>query len=237
MAAGLDVTHLLKNLFYSIANDPGNENISSYISQALPFGNYVFKRYDIISEYIFELDEESYLVVKKYFDEDRDFNTPSYQKMKMNLNIYQNNEYVEILDKFERHVKLACYQRKFILDNVSKANEIAEELLETKTKIYSEFIAILGIFTAISFALMGSIQTFGTVFAKVDNPSTASIGYAIMAGAIYLIIMIVLITVLFVGMQRVINANNDKFPRWIVSTTISAISVLIIVGFILLIIK
>ena len=68
MAAGLDVTHLLKNLFYSIANDPGNENISSYISQALPFGTYVFKRYDIISEYIFELDEESYLVVKKYFE-------------------------------------------------------------------------------------------------------------------------------------------------------------------------
>lgn len=237
MATGIDAASLLKTLFYSIANNPSSENISKNILQTLPYGDYVFKRYDVISEYIFELDEKSFFVVKKYFDENIDFNSPSYQKMKMNLDIYQNVEYIEILDKFERHVKLACFQRKFILDNVSKANEIAEGLVETKNKIYSEFIAILGIFTAISFALMGSIQTFGTVFSKVEDPSTASIGYAIIAGAIYLIIMIVLITVLFVGMKRVINANNDKIPGWIIWTTISAIVVLVIVGTVLIIIK
>lgn len=234
MATGIDAASLLKTLFYSIANNPSSENISKNILQTLPYGDYVFKRYDVISEYIFELDEKSFFVVKKYFDENIDFNSPSYQKMKMNLDIYQNVEYIEILDKFERHVKLACFQRKFILDNVSKANEIAEGLVETKNKIYSEFIAILGIFTAMSFALMGSIQTFGTVFAKVDNPSSSSIGYAIIAGAVYLVIMIILIIVLFSGMRIVIKTTNDTLPKWIILVTVCSVLLLLVVGLLLL---
>lgn len=114
------------------------------------------------------------------------------------------------------------------------SKKIMDEVSDTKTSIYGEFIAILGVFTAIAFVLMGSIQTFGTVFSKVDNPSSASIGYAILAGAVYLVIMIVLITVLFVGMQKVLKPRKEPFPWWTVNVSVFSILFLVIIGIILL---
>ena len=131
------------------------------------------------------------------------------------------------------------------LDNVKETTQLSKEALEearmtaaqveeNKTKIYSEFIAILGIFTAISFALMGSIQTFGTVFSKVDNPSSASLGYALIAGSVYLVIMIVLIIVLFVGMQKVLKTRTEPFPWWAVNVAVFSVLFLVIIGIILM---
>lgn len=117
---------------------------------------------------------------------------------------------------------------------LEEARTTAAQVEENKTKIYSEFIAILGIFTAISFALMGSIQTFGTVFSKVDNPSSASLGYALIAGSVYLVIMIVLIIVLFVGMQKVLKTRTEPFPWWAVNVAVFSVLFLVIVGIILM---
>ena len=151
----------------------------------------------------------------------------------------------EALENANQKIKELSESTESSLETVTKTTQLSEEALkearitadkveQDKTKIYSEFIAILGIFTAISFALMGSIQTFGTVFSKVDNPSSASIGYAVIAGAIYLIIMIVLITVLFVGMQKVLKTRKEPFPWWSVNVSVFSILFLVIIGIILL---
>lgn len=140
--------------------------------------------------------------------------------------------------KVSKEAKKISNEAKKMANDASRLSQaskkIMDEVSKTKTSIYGEFIAILGVFTAIAFVLMGSIQTFGTVFSKVDNPSSASIGYAIIAGAVYLIIMIVLITVLFVGMQKVLKTRQEPFPWWTVNVSVFSILFLVIIGIILL---
>lgn len=214
------------------------------------WNSYRFKEYDNISKYVFNLDNERSNKLKLFFEDDQYGDNP-FRDFRYNVtnrlaideegNYSYTAEIEEVdanLDKFERHIRLGCYQRDFLLQTVSEANQMAESAIKTareikdiKTKIYSEFIAILGIFTAISFALMGSIQTFGTVFDKVDNPSSASMGYAIEAGVVYLIIMVVLIIVLFVGMRKILEPER-KFPWWAVSVVVFSIMFLAVVGLI-----
>ncbi|QSE76298.1 hypothetical protein JW886_07455 [Lactococcus taiwanensis] len=95
--------------------------------------------------------------------------------------------------------------------NIStEAKKIAVEAEKVKGKIYSEFIAILGIFTAISFMSMGSLQVLGDLFKDVKNPTSSSLGYAMIIGGIYISIMYVFIIIMFVGMKKVIG-NGDKY--------------------------
>lgn len=235
---------IIPQILDTIIDDSESEELVDKFNALLKYAPGFFKQYEVISLYIYELEEERYKVLDNFFTEDKDYNKFSYQKFRGNLDISIKDS-VELLDRFERHIKLACIQRKFILNNIKEADQVVKkitekaedtekEMLDLKTKIYSEFIAILGIFTAISFALMGSIETFGTVFSRVDDPSSSSIGYAIIAGAVYLIIMIVLITVLFVGMQKVLKTRKEPFPWWTVNVSVFSILFLVITGIILL---
>ena len=139
--------------------------------------------------------------------------------------------------KVSQEAKVMSENAKISADNASRLSQdsknIMDEVSDTKTSIYGEFIAILGVFTAIAFVLMGSIQTFGTVFSKVDNPSSASMGYAVEAGAVFLIIIITIIIVLFTGMNRVLS-KSKTFPWWVVYIVISVILLLVLVGLALL---
>ncbi|ETD04179.1 hypothetical protein N568_0109390 [Lactococcus garvieae TRF1] len=120
------------------------------------------------------------------------------------------------------------------LELSESSKTILDEVSDTKTSIYAEFIAILGVFTAIAFVLMGSIQTFGTVFSKVDNPSSGSIGFAVEAGAVFLIIIITVIVVLFSGMKRVLSKKSGPIPWWTVILVIVVVISLVLIGLALL---
>ena len=230
------------NLYHLLRNECGED---SWMRKNFPkLTKKHLDTYDEFSYIVYSMSEDDFCKLKEVFGIGKNKDYP-YAKFISSFSEEDQRKFAKNdISVFEKHIRLCCHQRDFIQKNSIKsleiadeAKEIADEANKVKGKIYSEFIAIIGIFTAVSFALMGSIQTFGTVFSKVEDPSTASIGYAIIAGAIYLIIMIVLITVLFVGMKRVINANNDKIPGWIIWTTISAIIMLVIVGTVLIIIK
>lgn len=96
----------------------------------------------------------------------------------------------EQLKKIEDHIKLAITQRLFILSNVyeldTKLNEKEEELNQfkeklskaedelyylksSKTKIYTEFVTILGIFATIIFASFGGIQMLNNVLGNIQE--------------------------------------------------------------------
>ncbi len=59
-------------------------------------------------------------------------------------------------------------------------------------------------------------------------------GFALIAGAVYLIIMIVLIIVLFVGMQKVLKERTEPFPWWAVNVAVFSVLFLVIIGIILI---
>ncbi|KRG12648.1 hypothetical protein [Lederbergia galactosidilytica] len=98
--------------------------------------------------------------------------------------------------KIDDHFLLATTQRSFILDNVEslksqldqKSNELdiltqeleearktVDELKDIKTRIYTEFVAILGIFTAVVLGAFGSLQIIGSVFTNIKDVPTGKL--------------------------------------------------------------
>lgn len=181
----------------------------------------VLDRVDDIANIIYELDERQFIDLQKFFGlydrvEDSSFN--SYTLWVENAEGKLN---AKNLRKFEEHIKLSCHQRNFIKKNGFEAQKIAEEARnvvaeasEIKNKIYSEFIAILGIFTAISFLTMGSIQVLGDLFKGVGSPDPQKFGYALLIGGIYIVIMYVFIMTMFIGMRKVIGNTEPYEFTW-----------------------
>lgn len=182
----------------------------------------VLERVDNIANIIYELDEKQFIDLQKFFGlyesvEDSSFNFYTLwveSNLKSTLN-------AKNLRKFEEHIKLSCHQRNFIKRNGFEAQKIAEEARdvvaeasEIKNKIYSEFIAILGIFTAISFLTMGSIQVLGDLFKGVGSPTPQKFGYALLIGGIYIVIMYVFIMTMFIGMRKVIGNTEPYEFTW-----------------------
>ncbi|MDG4958563.1 hypothetical protein [Lactococcus lactis] len=233
MAKEREITQSLISVIVNSTQD-GDEGIVEIIGGISKFYPNVFDMYDVISVYIYGLVEKDFVALKDYFKEEPDIDECSFQKLVKDLS---NSEYKDLaeqgspLRKFERHIKLACTQRDFIQNNIQQANDLAKDtkkisdeahdvaknarsMAETaeklKGKIYSEFIAILGIFTAISFMSMGSLQVLGDLFKDVKDPTSASVGYALIVGGIYISIMYVFVIIMFVGMKKVVG-NGDSY--------------------------
>lgn len=228
----------LVELLNTIVNNPDKENLSSIMAMLSQRASSVMTRYDVISRCIYEYNDEEIEKVKNFFKDDVPLSEPSFQRVQKELDNYDRRYNIEVFGKFQKHVNLACVQREFISNNMIEARKIAEEATRVaseasgiKTKIYSEFIAILGIFTAISFAMMGSLQLLGTIFNDVSNPSDKKLGYVMEAGGIYLVIMSLLIFVLFVGMKKILG-GKEKTWVWVSIIVVVVISGLLFgIGF------
>lgn len=228
----------LVELLNTIVNNPDKENLSSIMAMLSQRASSVMTRYDVISRCIYEYNDEEIEKVKNFFKDDVPLSEPSFQRVQKELDNYDRRYNIEVFGKFQKHVNLACVQREFISNNMIEARKIAEEATRVaseasgiKTKIYSEFIAILGIFTAISFAMMGSLQLLGTIFNDVSNPSDKKLGYVMEAGGIYLVIMSLLIFVLFVGMRKILG-GKEKTWVWVSIIVVVVISGLLFgIGF------
>ena len=67
----------------------------------------------------------------------------------------------EFSKKFKRHMNLALTQKHFFSQQLKDIDAQLNDLVNIKGKLYSEFIAILGIFSALIFGLLGSLSIFG----------------------------------------------------------------------------
>lgn len=224
-------------LMKTIANEPNRENLANDMASISQRASSIMTRYDVISRCIYEYDDEEIENVKRFFKDDVPLSEPSFQRIQKELDDNGKSYNIEVFGKFQKHVNLACIQREFISNNMIEAREMAKEASEVaseasgiKTKIYSEFIAILGIFTAISFAMMGSLQLLGTIFNDVSNPTDKKLGYIMEAGGIYLVIMSLLIFVLFVGMRKILGGKGKTWV-WVSIIVVVISGLLFSVGF------
>lgn len=224
-------------LMKTIANEPSRENLANDMASISQRASSIMTRYDVISRCIYEYDDEEIENVKRFFKDDVPLSEPSFQRIQKELDDNGKSYNIEVFGKFQKHVNLACIQREFISNNMIEAREMAKEASEVaseasgiKTKIYSEFIAILGIFTAISFAMMGSLQLLGTIFNDVSNPTDKKLGYIMEAGGIYLVIMSLLIFVLFVGMRKILGGKGKTWV-WVSIIVVVISGLLFSVGF------
>ncbi|EUJ41991.1 hypothetical protein [Brochothrix campestris] len=80
--------------------------------------------------------------------------------------------------KVKTHYNLACVQKSYIDKNMVDANKnslqakkIIEDIQDIKGKIYTDFVAIMGIFSALIFGLFGGFSAIGDIVTATFNKS------------------------------------------------------------------
>ncbi|KSU15690.1 hypothetical protein [Lactococcus lactis] len=225
------VENLIKKMNETSLTDPDRNFHKLYVTISSDFKN--IDKVDDLADIIYELPNQNYENLQNVFgigSVEQDLFSDFVNEIKTNAIKGISNEDFddEFSTKFVEHIRLCCFQRNFMTKSVSKAETIANETLviantakdsveevnetidrtvtdlnEMKTKIYSEFIGILGIFTAIAFLVMGSLELLNNLFSDISNPTSRVIGYVLVAGGIYLLVLYLLMVSLFVGMKKV----------------------------------
>lgn len=136
--------------------------------------------------------------------------------------------YNEQKKQIEKQKKELANQRSEINEQRGFLEDIRREfrkVQDLKHNIYTDFISILGIFTAITFATFGGLQLLGNVFGNVKFYSTVNIGSVMMLGAIYLIGTYFLLVALLKGVSGLTGRRyNTPFrTRYVMVYTFSAI--------------
>lgn len=225
-------TERILNVFIKYSTRDIDDSSMKKLIKVLGKEEEVCKNYSVISKTIYNLSEQNFVNLKIFFgiENDKDhfsmfLDSPSLE-----------NEVKDNLQHFWRHVALSCYQRQYIESitkdvkkDVDKFGTEVEEARKKVTKIYSEFVGILGVFTALSFALMGSVQVFGNILNNINNPTIGNVGYVLIVGGIYLILIYLVIMTLFIGMGKVFNKDSkyqfDKcFTRCIILVSVVLIA-------------
>lgn len=168
----------------------------------------ICKSYAEISQVIYNLKDDDFIKLEKFFGvlkKDDPNRFEGYLDL-MELDNFKKDN----LSHFERHIVLSCWQRRYVSDITKDASDEVDDVKGKVTKIYSEFVGILGVFTALSFALMGSVQVFGNILNNINNPTIKNVGYVLIVGGIYLILIYLVIMTLFIGMKKVFSYNLDN---------------------------
>lgn len=165
----------------------------------------VCKDYKEISRVVYSMESEEFELLEKFFGvNDRQENTFSGIFENMQLTEKEKDNMIH----FERHVILSCQQRDYLTKMSDSVSEKVKRTQNKVTKIYSEFVGILGVFTALSFALMGSVQVFGNLLSNVSNPNIRTIGYVLVVAGAYLLLIYLVVSMLFIGMKKVFEGNS-----------------------------
>lgn len=150
------------------------------------------RAYPEISDIIYHLEDKKFYILKGNFALLDEITENKFEALLIDEQIashFDETEFHNNLLRFERHIQLSCYQRDYILSQTSDAEQVAKNAKNKVGHIYSEFVGRLAIFTAMSFAMMGSLQVLGNLFHDVKLWGVNSIGYALIIGGIYLIIL------------------------------------------------
>lgn len=175
-----------------------------------------------------------------------------------------NGDYVDVtLKSIARHIRLAIIQQNYIakqttetlmlnrrlqitlkeqslsLSNINKSSKDLEnrinEMKIDKSSIYTDFIAILGIFSALIFGLFGGFSAFSSLLQAMS--SNAKISRAIMMGSLLLIGLLILIFLLLNGVSNLTDRNiksccsdqkcghniYQRFPIFVLGITVLSI--------------
>ncbi len=127
-----------------------------------------------------------------------------------------------------RHTDLVRYVNRLNSNLINDDNIIANKV---KSSIYPEFITILGIFTAITFAIFGGINTISSISSnlKISSKSPQSLGNLLIGAAVLGIVLFGIITVLFAGISKIID-KEFKFPLILNISIIATLTAMFLVG-------
>ena len=157
-----------------------------------------------------------------YYEHNADGGLPCYLTDLKNL-IYSEKKNTDLIKKLYNHV-VKSYKTTY--GNINKTNftrqiddlglEIKSISKETEIKIvkevYPQFITLLGIFTAITFAIFGGMNLLSNLFKNMRN-THASLGQALILASIFGFTLWGLIEILFLWISKINLIKDDKDDR------------------------
>lgn len=218
------------DLFVNFYDGEKSEKLESFLYD-LSKREHICKNYSAISKVIYSLGPENLEKLEIFCGINSNDSISSFNFEGYLDSMELNEKYKDNLQHFERHIVLSCLQRQYIDDITKDVSTEVDNAKSKVTRIYSEFVGILGVFTALSFALMGSVQVFSNILKNINNPTLGNIGYVLVAGGIYLLLIYLIIMTLFIGMKKVFNEESTyQFDRNFTKYIISVSVLLIIIG-------
>lgn len=192
-------------------------------------------------KYLMPYDELSKLILNYDI---QDYKRYSEFQLVTTENINDYDDYKEdLLNRLNRQINLNIVQAQSVTESAREAHRIAEDASGTasyaksiKDRIYTDFITILGVFTAVTFATFGGLQLLGDALRGLNNKITAAnIGGELVIAALILLVVYLIIRVLISGLEELIDKNKGKYPipNFLLSKRIIIIVImLIILGYI-----
>lgn len=114
--------------------------------------------------------------------------------------------------------------------------ESNKQIERVKNNIYTDFITILGIFTAITFAIFGGMNLLTDLFKNIGS-TPVSLGQTLILAAIFSLIMWGIIELLFYWISKIkgttkgtTNSTKDKNKKWFNWIAFIILTFLLIVG-------
>lgn len=157
------------------------------------------------------------------------------------LSIVQRDYFLSQVRTVKLELENAQQQTEQVMESLNKLTETSdqlkkqvEEITDTKSSIYSDMVAVLGVFTAITFALFGGTSLLGSMFKSISNPTPIKLGYSFIVSGVYFLVLYGLIAVLFTGMYRVMKSKEYKFHGGVTTFAIFFGVLMIVVGMIVI---
>lgn len=156
-----------------------------------------------------------YPQITDYIYKSDDYNLESFEEQIQNLN-GSAEELKSFFEKFIKHANLAITQKKYFKEQVNQANsqlkliqntvsESKAEFADIRKNVYTDFISILGIFSALLFGLFVGFDTFKSVIEGIA--SDAKITRVVIMGSLMLIGVIALTFLLLNGIAMLTGKN------------------------------
>ena len=119
----------------------------------------------------------------------------------------ENKEKLNSLNKNTYHINSKIDEQGFKIKNMEQTilNKIKED-------VYPEFITILGIFTAITFAIFGGMNLLSNLFRNMRN-TRASLGQALILASVFGFTLWGLIEILFIWISKINLTKDDKIDK------------------------
>lgn len=119
-------------------------------------------------------------------------------------------KYYQYANQIVDGVRFAFVQLKQMNKNTEIMQEQVKKIQTIQDKIYGEVIAILGVFTAITFALFGGFSAIGAVANALQKPKGTLFGYELIGMGFLFLFIYLIIVVLFNGIFKITNREEIR---------------------------
>lgn len=162
-----------------------------------------------VGKVIYDLDDEQFEMIKTVFPQKES----TFDAVTEGIDLL--SEHSDTLAKFRDSVLLSIKQREFVIKESIKesirANDLAKQVVEelesiktTKNSIYTDFIAILGIFSTLIFGLFGGVDQLSSI---INSSVKNGISKTLIFGPLISIAVIVLIFLLLHSIGMLTNTK------------------------------